>query len=286
MTVHPMTSEALSDEVVASVGNAPARTREVLQALLRHLHAFAAEVNLTTAEWEAGIDFLTRAGHITDDERQEFILLSDVLGLSMQVVGLNAAEDPRATESTVFGPFFVEKTPHVGLGDDIAAGAPGEPCWIDGTVTDVHGAPIAGARVDIWETDGDGVYDVQYGDSRTAARGYLVTGDDGRYAFWSLRPVAYSIPADGPVGDLLSATGRRTMRPAHVHLRVTADGYRQLVTHVFDRTDPYIAEDAVFGVKESLIVDFEPQSPGTGPGGRELDSTWYRVSYDLVLADA
>lgn len=284
--VHPASSQALTDEVVASVAGAPPRTREVLQSLLRHLHAFAVEVNLTTAEWEAGIDFLTRAGHITDDERQEFILLSDVLGLSMQVVGLNAAQDPRATESTVFGPFFVERTPRVELGDDIAAGAPGEPCWISGTVTDVRGNPVPGARVDIWETDGDGVYDVQYGDSRTAARGYLVTGDDGRYAFWSLRPVAYSIPADGPVGDLLSGTGRRTMRPAHIHLRVTAAGYRQLVTHVFDRTDPHIATDAVFGVKESLVVDFAPQQPGTGPGGRELDRTWYRVDYDLVLADA
>ena len=279
--------QAVTDEVVASfAGTKDDRLREVLESLTRHLHAFARDVRLTTEEWEAGIGFLTRVGHITDDRRQEFILLSDVLGLSMQVVGINAPADPRATESTVFGPFFVDDAPEVPLGGDIANGATGTPCWVTGTVTDTDGVPIAGARIDVWEADDDGLYDVQRDGDETAGRGWLRSGPDGGYRFWSVRPSPYPIPYDGPVGDLLTATGRGSMRPAHLHFKVEAPGHRTLVTHIFVAGDPYLDSDAVFGVKESLVVDVAEHPPGTAPDGRALDTPWTGVHFDIVLEKA
>lgn len=277
----------VTDEVVASFADAPdARTREVLQSLVRHLHGFAREVGLTEAEWQRGIEFLTRVGHTTTDQRQEFILLSDVLGLSMLTVNMGQPADPEATESTVFGPFFVEGSPHVPLGGDLAQGAPGHPCWIEGTVRDTRGAPVPGARVEVWEADEEGLYDVQRDTGRTMARGHLFTDADGAYRFWSVRPSAYPIPDDGPVGDLLRAGGRGPMRPAHVHFMVTAPGYRTLVTHIFADGDPYLDDDSVFGVKRSLIVDFAEQAPGTAaPDGTVVDTTWYAAAFDIVLAD-
>ena len=276
--------QAVTDEVVASFAGTPdARLREIAQSLTRHLHAFARDVRLTQEEWEAGIGFLTRVGHITDDRRQEFILLSDVLGLSMLTVGINAPATPGATEPTVFGPFFVEDAPEVPLGGDIARGAKGTPCWVSGTVRSTDGSPLPGARIEVWEADEDGFYDVQYGGDRSAGRGWLRSGDDGGYRFWSVRPSSYGIPDDGPVGELLAATGRAPMRPAHLHFKVDAPGHRTLITHIFVAGDPHLGSDAVFGVKESLVVEFVEHPPGPAPDGRTLDTPWTGVEFDIVL---
>jgi protocatechuate 3,4-dioxygenase beta subunit len=275
----------VTEQVLASFRNTGSpRLRELMEALVRHAHAFVREVRLTEGEWEAGIDFLTRCGHITDDRRQEFILLSDVLGLSMLTVAVNQPPEPLATEATVFGPFFVEGSPRVPLGGDVAGNASGQPCWVEGTVRDLQGRPVGGARIEVWEADDDGRYDVQYGDDRTAARGHLFTDPDGRYAFWAVTPTPYPIPHDGPVGDLLTATGRGPMRAAHLHFMVTADGFHRLVTHIFVRGDAYQDSDAVFGVKDSLVVDFPEQPPGTPtPNGREVTGSWTRARFDIVL---
>lgn len=264
------------------------RLLELVQALTRHLHDFAREVRLTEQEWTTAIEFLTAAGHITDDRRQEFILLSDVLGLSMQTIAINNEADGDATEATVFGPFFVAGSPEIEIGGDIARGAAGEPCWVEGTVVDNAGKPLAGARLEVWEADADGFYDVQYDDDRSAARAHLFTDAEGRFAFWALTPTPYPIPHDGPVGRLLAATGRSPMRASHLHFMVTAPDKRTLVTHIFVRGDELLDSDAVFGVKESLIKDFGPQSPGTPtPDGRDLNGqAWSRVRFDIVLADA
>jgi hydroxyquinol 1,2-dioxygenase len=277
---------AVTDEVVASFAGAQSeRYREVLQSLVRHLHEFVREVRLTDDEWHEAIGFLTRTGHMCDDRRQEFVLLSDVLGLSMLTVAVNEAVDVAVTPSTVFGPFFVENSPEVALGGDLAAGAAGRPCWVEGTVRGVRGEPVAGARIDVWEADADGFYDVQYDGARTANRGHLFTDAAGSFRFWSVQPAAYPIPTDGPVGRLLAAAGRGAMRPAHIHFMIRAGGYRKLTTHVFAAGDEYLGRDAVFGVKERLVAEFadhaatEPPPPG-GPAG----SDWSSVRYDFVLA--
>ena len=277
---------ALTDRVVASFAGAGSeRVREVMQSLVRHLHAFARDVRLTEDEWRAAVAFLTAAGHITDDRRQEFVLLSDVLGLSMQTITINNAAYGEATEATVFGPFFLDNSPAVEIGGDVAHGAKGMPCWVEGTVRDASGEPVPGARIEVWECDGDGLYDVQYADDRIACRGHLTGADDGSYAFWALKPVPYPIPHDGPVGELLEATGRSPMRAAHLHLMVSAPGCRTLVTHVFVRGDEYLGSDAVFGVRDSLVRDFTDQPAGTPtPDGRPLDEGWTRTVFDVVLA--
>ncbi len=263
----------LTEAVVASF-NGSDRFNEISESLVRHLHAFATEVGLTEAEWFAGIDFLTRAGHITDDKRQEFILLSDVLGLSMLVVGINNQRPPEATESTVFGPFFVEGSPGFENGDDLAGGAPGERCFVEGRVVDTDGAAVPGALIEVWQADDDGFYDVQYAElDHARGRGHLRSADDGRFWFWTVKPVAYPIPTDGPAGDLLRAGGRLPMRPAHIHFKIDADGYQTLITHVFADGDEYLDKDAVFGVRSNLIGRFE----------RDPDGYW-RLSYDMVLA--
>ncbi|GAA2522875.1 iron-containing alcohol dehydrogenase [Winogradskya humida] len=277
----------VTDQVLRSFADAPEpRFKEVMEALVRHSHAFVRDVRLTEAEWEAAIGFLTRSGHITDDRRQEFILLSDVLGLSMLTIAVNQPPEPGATEATVFGPFFVAGAPAVPYGGDLAQEANGQPCWVDGVVRGGDGRPVAGARIDVWEADEDGRYDVQYGDDRTAGRGHLLTDERGRYGFWCVTPTPYPIPHDGPVGDLLTAAGRGPMRAAHLHFMVTAAGFHRLVTHIFVRGDTYQDSDAVFGVKESLVVDFTEQEPDTpNPTGRELDGTWTRAQFDIVLID-
>jgi hydroxyquinol 1,2-dioxygenase len=274
----------VTDEVLASFDATPdPRTREILQSLVAHLHAFARDVRLTEQEWAKGIEFLTRVGHITDDRRQEFILLSDVLGLSMLTVAINAPDDARATESTVFGPFFVENSPEIPYGGDIGEGGSGEPCWVEGRVTDTAGKPLEGARIEVWEADDDGFYDVQQGEA-LAGRAHLFTDEDGRYGFWSVKPAPYPIPDDGPVGDLLKAARRSPYRPAHIHFMVSHEGHHTLVTHVFIAGSPHLDDDAVFGVKESLIAAAEQQSPGEGPAGRTLDAPWWRMTFDLRLA--
>ncbi|TQK71497.1 intradiol ring-cleavage dioxygenase [Nocardioides sp. SLBN-35] len=263
------------------------RLKELMQALTRHLHAFLREVRLTEAEWEAGIGFLTDTGHITDERRQEFILLSDVLGASMQTIAMNNQAHGDATEATVFGPFFVDGSPRIESGGDIAGGAAGEPCWVEGTVTDTDGNPVPGARIEVWEADDDGFYDVQYDDDRTAARAHLHSGPDGNYAFWAITPTPYPIPHDGPVGRMLAATGRSPMRASHLHFMVTAAGRRTLVTHIFVEGDELLDRDSVFGVKDSLVKRFEQQPAGTpAPADRVVDGAWSRVRFDIVLAPA
>jgi hydroxyquinol 1,2-dioxygenase len=274
MSTRNLADEELTSAVLASFAGARSdRFRTIAESLVKHLHAFATDVQLTEDEWFAAIDFLTRTGHITDDKRQEFILLSDVLGLSMLVVGINNRRPPEATESTVFGPFFVEGAPRFSNGDDIARGAPGEPCHMALRVLDVDGEPVAGARVDVWQADDEGFYDVQYSDlDEPRGRGYFESDGDGRVEFWSVKPEAYPIPADGPVGELLQAGGRGPMRPAHVHFKVAADGYQTLITHVFVEGDEYLDSDAVFGVRNALIAPFV------------RDGDHWSMHYDLVLA--
>ena len=276
--------QALVDTVVQSFDGAPdARLRQIMQSVTRHLHAAAREVQLTESEWNTMIDFLTRTGQICTDSRQEFILLSDVLGLSMQVIGMNNPPVEDATEATVFGPFFVDGAPRIELGGDMAFGAVGEPCWVAGTVRGTDGSPIAGARLEVWEADEDGLYDVQYGDDRSAARAHLYSDDDGEFRFWGLTPTPYPIPHDGPVGSLLAAVGRSPMRASHLHFMVTAEGYRRLVTHIFVDGDEIGWKDAVFGVKESLIKKFVRHEDAPTPDGRSV-SSWSEVAFDIVLA--
>jgi hydroxyquinol 1,2-dioxygenase len=278
--------QELTDRVLASFsGTGDPRLKEVMEALVRHLHAFVREVRLTEQEWRAAVDFLTAVGHKTDDRRQEFVLLSDTLGLSMQTITVNNLAYGDATEATVFGPFFTEDAPHVGLGGDIAAGAVGQPCWVEGTVTDTDGRPVAGARIDVWQADEDGLYDVQYLDGRTAGRGWLETDTDGAYRFWAVRPTPYPIPDDGPVGRMLEATSRSPMRASHLHFKVTAPGRRELVTHIFVNGDAHLRDDSVFGVRDSLVRDFEDVAPGIPtPDGRQVDGPWCRTRFDIVLA--
>jgi hydroxyquinol 1,2-dioxygenase len=282
--------QKLVDTVVASFDKPQdPRLKKVMQSLTRHLHNFVREVRLTEDEWNTGIEFLTAAGHITDDKRQEFILLSDALGLSMQTVAINNQAYKGATEATVFGPFFIEDAPEIPLGGDIAGGAHGQPCWVEGTITDTSGNPVPGARIEVWEADEDGFYDVQYTDARVAGRAYLFADDHGTYSFWGLTPTPYPIPHDGPVGKMLEAAGRSPVRASHLHFMVTAPGLRTLVTHIFVEGDPQIEiGDSVFGVKDSLIKRFEPQPDGTPtPDGRDLgNQTWARTRFDVVLAPA
>jgi hydroxyquinol 1,2-dioxygenase len=277
--------QTVTEQVLASfAGSDTDRFRELMESLVRHMHAFIREARLTEEEWTAGIEFLTRCGQITDDRRQEFILLSDVLGISMLTIAVNQPADPAATEATVFGPFFVAGAPEIPFGGDIAGAASGQPCWVEGAVRDVDGRAVPGARLDVWEADDDGFYDVQYADGRTGGRGFQLSAADGRFGFWGVTPTPYPIPHDGPVGDLLQAAGRSPMRAAHLHFMVTAPGYHRLVTHIFVRGDSLLRSDAVFGVKDSLVVDFSEQQPGTpNPTGRRLDQTWTRARFDIVL---
>jgi len=264
------------------------RLKEILTSLVLHIHGFMRETRVTEEEWAAGIEFLTAAGHITDDRRQEFVLLSDVLGASMQAIAINNAAYQDATEATVLGPFFVEGAPEVELGGDIAFGAPGEPCWVEGSVSDTDGNRLPGALLEVWECDEEGLYDVQYAGDRTAARGRLHADADGDFHFWALTPVPYPIPNDGPVGRLLDAAGRSPMRAPHLHFLVKVPGRRTLITHIFVDGEELQRGDSVFGVKPSLVREFARQLPGTPtPDGRELgDQTWARVRFDIVLAPA
>ncbi|WP_370185360.1 dioxygenase [Rhodococcus wratislaviensis] len=275
--------------VVASFDNTPdPRLRQLMQSLVRHLHTFIREVRLTEKEWNTAIEILTAAGHITDDKRQEFVLLSDVLGASMQTIAVNNQAHANATEATVFGPFFVADSPRIPLGGDIGGGAPGQPCWVEGTVTDTDGRPVPGARIEVWEADEDGLYDVQYPDGRVSGRAHFFTDDNGSYRFWGLTPTPYPIPHDGPVGKMLKAVHRSPMRASHLHFMVTGENLRTLVTHIFVSGDELLTSDSVFGVKASLVQDFLEQAPGTPtPDGRKLgDRSWSRAHFDIVLAPA
>jgi hydroxyquinol 1,2-dioxygenase len=283
----PMTAAELTDEVVARFSDAPdPRLRQIMQSLIRHLHAFAVDVRLTQAEWLAGIRFLTATGQKCDDKRQEFILLSDTLGLSMLVDLLEHEREDHATESTVLGPFYVPGSPERAHGDSIAERPSGEPALVSGRVLDVDGRPIAGAEVDVWQNGDDMLYAVQDPDApQTNLRGLFRTTDDGRYAFLGVRPTDYPIPEDGPVGGMLAVTGRHAWRAAHLHFIVRAAGFRPVTTHVFDDGSRYLDSDTVFGVKPSLVRHFERHEPGADdpPRGVAPDQAWYSLRFDFVL---
>jgi hydroxyquinol 1,2-dioxygenase len=277
---------SITDSVIARHAQAPdARLREVMTSLVRHLHGFARDVALTEAEWMQAIRFLTQAGHITDDKRQEFILLSDVLGLSMLVTAQNHRKPAGCTESTVFGPFHVEGAAEYGPDADLSNGAPGAPCFVRGHVRALDGTPIANARMEVWQADEDGLYDVQIADLDThRARGTLHSDAAGAYRFRSIVAHPYPIPHDGPVGQLLERLGRHPWRPAHLHFRIAAPGYQTLVTHVFRAGDPYLDSDAVFGVRSTLIADWQRHEPGPAPDGTPLAQPFFTLAFDFVLA--
>lgn len=255
------------------------RLLKVMTSLVQHLHAFARDVELTEAEWFEGVKFLTAAGHITDDKRQEFILLSDVLGLSTLVTAQNNAKPEGCTESTVFGPFFVEGAPRFDNGDDIANGAKGTPCFVRGTVKSLDGQPIAGAVIDVWQSDEEGFYDVQSpgasGEHEHRARGQLRSDAEGGFNFRSILAHHYPIPHDGPVGAMLDALDRHPWRPAHLHFMIEAPGHERLITHIFREGGQYLDSDAVFGVRGSLIADWPRQEGG-----------FHTLDYDFVLNPA
>lgn len=259
------------------------RLKEVLSSLVTHLHDFVRETQLTEAEWMQGIQFLTDTGHMCSGQRQEFILLSDTLGVSMLTVALNQARPAGATEATVFGPFHVGDAPAAKAGDDIARGAPGEPLFVDIEIVGLDGTPVAGASVDVWQADEDGLYDVQRPElgAERRARGVLHTDAAGRTHFRTIVPTAYPVPTDGPVGRMLMATGRHPWRPAHVHFLIQAPGYQTLTTHIFREPDPYLDSDAVFGVRSSLIGRFERHEEGP-----LADSPYFTLSQRFVLAPA
>ena len=279
-----VTADHITAASRASFADAPEpRMREIADALVRHLHAFVSEVEPTREEWMGGIEFLTRVGHMCQGARQEFILLSDVLGVSMLVDTLNASKDAAATESTVLGPFYVDNPPEAQQGDDIARAGDGIPMLVDVKVTDTAGKPISGAVVDIWEGGPDGLYDVQrdLAPGEYDLRARFTADEEGRVRCWAAVPVSYPVPADGPVGDLLSTTGRHPWRPAHVHFRIAADGYAPLVTHIFASGDQYLTSDAVFGVKPSLVIELERHEAGV-----ERDEPWQRMDYTFALTTA
>ena len=283
MPMHPITAD-----VLARFASTPdPRLRELMAALVTHLHAFAAETRLTEAEWFAAIRFLTDVGRHCDARRQEFILLSDVLGLSMRVTDLARETPPGCTEPTVFGPFHVEGAPQVAPGADIAGGAPGEPCHVRGRVLAPDGSPVPDAELEVWQADAEGFYDVQRPElDGMRARAVLRADADGGYRFWTVLPEPYPIPSDGPVGRLLEATGRHPWRPAHLHFMVTAPGFARLITHVFRRGGRYLDSDAVFGVRPSLVADWIRHEPGVAPDGSRRDRTYWTLDFDVVLTPA
>ena len=292
-TLPAKTRFTTEDDITAEVlrrfaGTGDPRLREIMMSLTRHLHAFAKEIRLTEAEWFEGIQFLTATGQICSGKRQEFILLSDTLGLSMLVDLISNGKPPGATESTVFGPFYREGGPEMPEGGNVAEGAEGGiPTIVTGRVLDLHGNPIAGAKLDIWQADPDGLYDSQHAEigDELRMRGIFHSAADGTYVIRTLRPVHYQIPSDGPVGRMLKATNRHPWRPAHVHFKVTADGYQPLTTHIFDNVDEYLDTDAVFGVKDSLICEFPLHTTRDEDSVRfGIDPPFCTARYDFVLA--
>ena len=259
-----LTPETITDAVLEQMATTPdPRMREVMEAAVRHLHAFAREVNLTPAEWIKGIAFMTAVGKMCTPERQEFVLLSDTLGLSALVNGLHdetAIEE--GTHTSLLGPFYREASPTLAAGSQIARTVkPGSECVLYGRVTDVNGGPLANATVSIWQTGADGLYDIQEQGAAIDYRGVFTTDDNGVYLLRTVKPIGYSIPMDGPVGEMIAAQGRHGMRPAHIHFLVGAAGYRELVTALYLRDDPHLADDVVFGSSGDLAVDLDPSDP-------------------------
>lgn len=286
-----VTKDNITEAFIAYMGEeTDPRLREVMTSLVKHLHAFAKEVNLTHAEWETGIAFLERAGEISDAERHEFVLLSDVLGLSSLVDMLH--NRPEGTSSSVLGPFHITGAPPLAVGGDLRKGFDAKVLLVEGRVKDPGGKPIPGATLDIWQTAPNGLYSSQDPDQDTYSfHGLQTVGADGRYAFTSVKPVEYTVPSDGPVGDILRACGRHPWRPSHLHFIVEAAGFKPLVTEVFPEDDPYLDQDTVFGVREDLVMRYQDMPAGSFPEeGFELSGKvpgdYLKVDFDLTLVPA
>jgi hydroxyquinol 1,2-dioxygenase len=284
----PTTPREITEQVLASFSEAPEpRRRELMEAVVSHLHAFVTEVGLTEEEWAKVIGGLTATGHITDDKRQEFILWSDTLGVSMLVDALANQTPSGATESTVLGPFYVPDSPLRENGADIAEQEAGMPAWVHGRVLSLDGTPLAGAELDIWQNGSNRLYAVQDANAPDDhLRGRFRTDAEGRFAFRAVRPVPYPIPDDGPVGRLLESVGRHPWRPAHIHMVVRAPGHRSVTTHIFDATSEYLDNDTVFAVKPSLIREFRQRAADDPERPAGIDQPWVSLELDLVLTPA
>ncbi|MEL6197904.1 MAG: intradiol ring-cleavage dioxygenase [Pseudomonadota bacterium] len=283
------TEETSAEVVIARMEKcADPRLKEVMAVIIRHLHAAVKEIEPTQEEWMEAIQFLTRTGHMCNDWRQEFILLSDTLGVSMLVDAINSRRPTGASENTVLGPFHVDGVPDLEMGADICLDGKGEPMLVHGRILDVAGNPLEGVTIDVWQANDEGYYDVQQKGIQPDfnLRGKFTTGADGRYWFKAVKPKYYPIPDDGPVGQLLRMLERHPYRPAHFHYIVAKDGFDPLTTHIFDPDDPYIRSDAVFGVKASLMARFIPVEDPARQAENGFDGLYYDVEHDFVLAPA
>jgi catechol 1,2-dioxygenase len=279
------TEEQITQNVLNSMANTPdPRLKRVMDSLITHLHDFIRDVELTQEEWGLAIQFLTKTGQMCDDKRQEFILLSDITGTTMLVDAINHRLPNQATESTIFGPFYREGAPELPLGATISQDGQGEPAIIMGRVLSTDGTPIAGALLDVWETNDKGLYEQQDPSQPDMnLRGKFRTDSEGRYYFVAIKPVSYSIPDDGPVGQLLRSLGRHPFRPAHIHFLISAEGCAPVTTHLFVKGDPYLGSDAVFGTKDSLVVDFIRHDSQEEAARYSVTAPFYKVEYDFVL---
>lgn len=283
------TEDNSAETVIAAVADdADPRLREVMGVIIRKLHEAVKEIEPSQDEWMEAIKFLTATGHKCDDWRQEFILLSDTMGVSMLVDAINSRRPSGATENTVLGPFHIANAPELEMGADICLDGKGEPMYVHGVVRDLDGAPIESVKIDVWQANDEGFYDVQQKGIQPDfnLRGVFRTGADGRYSFKAVKPKYYPVPQDGPVGQLLACLGRHCFRPAHFHYIVQCDGYDPLTTHIFDPDDPYIGSDPVFGVKESLMATFRKINDPIKAAALSFDGPYYDVEHDFVLAPA
>ena len=283
-----VTELSITQAVIDRLKDAPdARFKQVMTSLVTHLHDFVRDVRLTEGEWIKAIEFLTAVGQTVTPKRQEFILLSDTLGVSILVITINHPSIDGTAESTVLGPYYWEGAPELPNGANLAVDVKGEPTFYSGRVLSADGAPIANALLDVWSGDGEGTYDMQMeGDTGMKARGRIRTDAEGRYWFRSIRPLFYPVPDDGPVGDMLRAMGRHPFRPGHIHMIVSADGHHPVTTHLFAAGSEYLDSDAVFGVKESLIAGYDRHEPGVAPDGTSMDVPYYTCRYDFRLRKA
>jgi hydroxyquinol 1,2-dioxygenase len=260
------------------------RFRQIMQSLVKHLHSFVREVDLQEDEWLTAVNWLAKTGQLSTEKRHEFILLSDVLGISMLVDAINHRFPNGATPSTVMGPFHIDDSPELPMGANLAAGLAGTPCYVVGAVRTLDSEPIAGAKLDVWQADADGMYESQLGLEEPFLRAIFRTGSDGKYLIRTIAPPGYSIPMDGTVGDLMRQTDISHYRPAHIHFYISAPGYQPLITHLFKKDTRYIDSDVVFGVKEDLIADFKQQPAGKTPTGEVSTKPFYVVDYDFMLS--
>ena len=276
---------SITDAVVASISKSEdPRTKEIMTAAIRHLHAFVREVKLTTEEWQLAMDMLLKTAKVTDDERNEFIIFSDTLGVS-SLVDLIREDAGEGTEASLLGPFYIPGSPELGYGADMLKDNDGMPAIVTGKIVDLEGNPISGAVLDIWQGAANGFYQIQDPNQNNEnLRGRTVSNEDGEYLFATIKPVPYPIPDDGPVGEMLRATNRSNLRTSHIHFKITAEGFKPLVTQVFSDDDPYLDQDAVFGVRESLITKFEEASASDVPPIAGVKAPYCKVTFDFSLA--